>query len=416
MNAITQSPVPTHSHSQTEQSTVHHLHPEDFTTYTLRALLDEARLLMHQERAIHYRLTAVLRELDVRAHVDGKPLRLARWLHDHFGLTFGAAREKVRTARALGELPLIDAAFRDGQLSYSKVRALTRAATAANEAELVAIAKVTNADGVERVVRRIKQNACLDDVQAMIQSRALSTRWDDSGMLVIQGKLTPEQGEMFLKALARATEMLADTEGEADSGADSARSDDVEAYWAKRADALTHIMGDSLSDTPRRANAPGDRHQVVVHVSAETLTQTVSAETSPNGVPSETPLHPETVRRLTCDGGLLAIVEKDNGDPLSVGRKTRAIPPATRRALVARDRHCRYPGCGHVRYVEGHHIVHWAQGGETKLDNLVLLCSRHHRAVHEFGYRIQRASDGSFVFREPGGHNPMCTTMTPANE
>ena len=82
--------------AQTQPTPVHHLHPEDFSNYTLRALFTEARLLMHQERAIHYRLTAVFRELDARVHMDGKPLRLARWLHDTFGLTFGAAREKVR--------------------------------------------------------------------------------------------------------------------------------------------------------------------------------------------------------------------------------------------------------------------------------------------------------------------------------
>jgi hypothetical protein len=171
-------------------------------------------------------------------------------------------------------------------------------------------------------------------------------------------------------------------------------------------------MGDSLSEAPNRASAPGDRHQVVVHVAAEALAENVSAETFSVTIPAETPLHPETVRRLACDGGLLTIVEKDNGDPLNVGRKTRAIPPSTRRALLARDRHCRFPGCSHDRYVEGHHIVHWAHGGETRLDNLVLLCSRHHRAVHEFGYHIRRESDGTFRFMKPGVRKPAYTGVT----
>ncbi|MGE0624787.1 MAG: HNH endonuclease [Pseudomonadales bacterium] len=116
-----------------------------------------------------------------------------------------------------------------------------------------------------------------------------------------------------------------------------------------------------------------------------------------------TRLHPETVRRLACDGGLLTIIENPRGDPLNVGRKTRAIPPSTRRALVARDRHCQFPGCSQERYVEGHHIKHWAQGGETRPDNLVLLCSRHHRAVHELGYRIERTPEGELRFIRPGG-------------
>ena len=133
-----------------------------------------------------------------------------------------------------------------------------------------------------------------------------------------------------------------------------------------------------------------------VHVSAETLGGTNKpTNTDKNNVPAEK-LHPENIRRLACDGGLVTIIENAKGSPLNVGRKTRAIPPATRRALLSRDRHCQFPGCSQDRYVEGHHVVHWAKGGETRLDNLVLLCNRHHRVVHEFGYRIERTSDGRF--------------------
>ena len=177
---------------------VHHLQTNDFSAYPLLKLFDEARLLIQQESALQYRLAAVLRELDARDHFDGKPVRLARWLHDNFGLTFGAAREKVRTARALGNLPLIDGAFRDGELSFSKVRALTRVATPDNEADLLERARTMSADAVEQLVRRVKHNDCLEDVQVMIRSRALSTRWDETGMLVVQGKLTPEQGDGVL--------------------------------------------------------------------------------------------------------------------------------------------------------------------------------------------------------------------------
>ena len=155
------SPADSQALSHSLPQNVHHLIPEDFTRYTVRGLLDEVRLLMAQESALQYRLAAVLRELDGRDHVDGRPMRLARWLHHVFGVTFGTAREKVRTARALGSLPLIDAAFRDGQLSYSKVRALTRVATPENETELLAAARQTSAEGVEQLVRRMKQDACL---------------------------------------------------------------------------------------------------------------------------------------------------------------------------------------------------------------------------------------------------------------
>ena len=144
-----------------------------------------------------------------------------------------------------------------------------------------------------------------------------------------------------------------------------------------------------------------------VRVSAETLAGT-NTDTSTIDVPAET-LHPETIRRLACDGGLVTIIENAGGSPLSVGRKTRAIPPAMRRALLSRDRHCQFPGCTQHRYVEGHHIVHWAKGGETRLDNLVLLCGRHHRAVHEFGYRIERTNKGQVEVVKSAGSKSVCT-------
>jgi len=399
-NAIAQ----THQSSNPHRLNLHHLIPHNFEHFTLHALLDEARLLMGQERALQYRLAAVLRELDSRAHHGGKPMRLPQWLHDNFGLTFGAAREKVRTARALGSLPLIDAAFRDGELSYSKVRALTRAATSENEEQLLTLCRGSDAEGVERVVRQVKTQACLDDVQALIRSRSLSTRWDETGALLVQGRLTPEQGEVFLKALAKATEVLkksCDTERDSlDTNANANADTETDTYWAYRADALVQVMADSLIGG--NPSAPGDRHQVHVHVSAETLAgENTETEIDKTHVPAET-LHPETIRRLACDGGLVTIIENAKGGPLSVGRKTRAIPPSTRPALLSRDRHCQFPGCTQDRYVEGHHVVHWAKGGETRLDNLVLLCSRHHQAVHEFGYRIERTGTNGIKSRVGG--------------
>ena len=109
-------------------------------------------------------------------------------------------------------------------------------------------------------------------------------------------------------------------------------------------------------------------------------------------------LHPETVERLTCDAALVSILENGRGEVLNVGRKTRVIPSAIQRALKARDQTCRYPGCSQTRYVDGHHIEHWSEGGETKLDNLILLCRRYHRLVHEFGYRVKTSAvDFQFV-------------------
>ena len=111
----------------------------------------------------------------------------------------------------------------------------------------------------------------------------------------------------------------------------------------------------------------------------------------------------ETARRLCCDAGIVATVDGPTGEPLAVGRRTRTIPPAMRRALLIRDRGCRFPGCASTHRLHGHHVRHWAKGGETSLDNLLLLCPFHHRLVHEGGFDVHRLDDGAYRFVSPHG-------------
>ena len=111
----------------------------------------------------------------------------------------------------------------------------------------------------------------------------------------------------------------------------------------------------------------------------------------------------DTVRRLTCDGSLITIVEDDDGTPLDVGRKRRTVTTALRRALWSRDRHCTFPGCHNRCYVDAHHIEHWAEGGATSLENLMLLCTFHHTLLHEGGFKIRRDGDGAIYFQRPDG-------------
>ena len=110
----------------------------------------------------------------------------------------------------------------------------------------------------------------------------------------------------------------------------------------------------------------------------------------------------ETARRLACDAAKVEMRHGPDGEILDVGRRTRTISPALRRALAARDGRCRFPGCQNRR-CDAHHIEHWADGGETALDNLVLLCRRHHRAVHEEGFRITLDAAGDVHFTRPDG-------------
>jgi hypothetical protein len=149
--------------------------------------------------------------------------------------------------------------------------------------------------------------------------------------------------------------------------------------------------------------------EIVVHVDVETLSaDEIKRQSELADGPA---LAAETVRRLGCDAGVVAIIERD-AKPLSVGRRTRTIPPALRRALRSRDQGCRFPGCTHTRHLHAHHIQHWARGGPTAMSNLVQLCTYHHKLVHEGGYRVQIGSDAGLEFRRPDGEaiSPRCET------
>ena len=155
-----------------------------------------------------------------------------------------------------------------------------------------------------------------------------------------------------------------------------------------------------------------ERYQVVVHVTAETL---AGDETDRCEIENGPWLAPDTARRIACDGSLVKIVEDDGRNPLDIGRRTRAVPPAMRRALQSRDRGCRFPGCTQHRFVDAHHIHHWANGGDTSIDNLVLLCRHHHRLVHEGGFDIERIGGGNLRFKRPDGRVIEDHPRLPAN-
>jgi hypothetical protein len=298
----------------------------------------------------------------------------------------------------LRDLPRIRRAFAAGRLSYSKVRALTRVAGPAMERELVELALEATAAQLERLLRGYRR-ALADDADARQQERRhLSTQWDEDGSLTIRGSLPAEEGALFLKALEAASEAAAA------SAADEASADvggEQEQPRITRADALVAMaesaLGGGVGGCPG-----GDRHQVVVHIDADAIAAASGEDDSGAGeLMDGVPLPAEAARRLACDASVVALVER-NGEPLSVGRKTRSIPPSIARALGRRDRGCRFPGCGRDRFVDAHHIQHWAHGGETALANLVQLCRHHHRLLHEGGFTVEAHGD-DFVFRRPSG-------------
>jgi hypothetical protein len=253
-----------------------------------------------------------------------------------------------------------------------------------------------------RLYRRVKRAEALKNENERHDHRELSWRINEDGYWLLQGRFTPEQGAVIRKALEKAQDALF----EPDSPQAGESREPVRDYQlphpvaTRRADALERIADNYLAGGENDRNG-GDRYLVNLHTDIETLRA--------DGTGAEAELEDccdvpaETSRRMACDASIVHWHETAKGEPLSVGRKARTIPPAIRRALQRRDRGCRFPGCTCTRFVDAHHILHWADGGETGMDNLVLLCRRHHRLVHEGGFEVATNQNGEIEFTRPGG-------------
>ena len=512
----------------------------------LARLGDRIAELSARIQAATHELLVLIREFDEQEGWDGC-LSCAQWLSWRAGLSPGAAREHVRVARALGNLPRLSDAMRRGKVSYSKVRAVTRVATAENEQTLLDVALAGTAAHVERIARawrRIDRNVEQAEERRRGASRELRTWVDEDGMVVVRGRLTPEVGAVLRRALEAACDQARRAPA-SDGGAEKEAADALagvedeaaaaaEPTFAQRqADAIGTVAEAALAGGLDRGTA-GDRYQVVLHVDAGALAEprdvpagtsggaesgsapradgdrvpagtpaaarvadgpgdgssmrtampgragrvqrprwrrtsgpcpgarstipasdtaasepaTAGSKLTPSAararrssptrcahrpatsasIPSAAPdarsqtvldeaggihVSPETARRMACDAATVTLRHGPGGEILDVGRRTRTISPALRRALAARDRQCRFPGCGNLR-VDAHHVRHWADGGRTALDNLVLLCRRHHRAVHEEGFRVTVDAAGGVQFLRPAGRPLLEAPPAPA--
>ncbi len=384
-----------------------------------------AELSVRLDAATH-RLLACIRQFDAANGWGAQgALTCAHWLSWRVGLDLATARERVRVARALGVLPAIDGALAAGTLSYAKVRALTRVATPANEATLLEMALCATGGQLERICRGYRSARGQDD-PIPPEARSLRRRPLPGGMVKLEIVLSPDEADLVARALDRAREVehahasaeasatLTREGDQADVSAESAQktpasrlsvrhveTSDEEASpppaWPSRAAGLVTLAQGFLAGHPVGGNG-GERFQVIIHVDQDPLAEdgTLSA-TLDDG----TRVAAEALRRVACDCGLVAMA--GTGEELNVGRRTRSIPPAIRRVLHERDRGCRFPGCTHQRFLHGHHVRHWLHGGETSVDNVVLLCTYHHRLVHEGGWQIERDEEGQWRFVAPNG-------------
>ncbi len=397
------------------------------------ALGDEIATLAAHIHAATHRLLVLLAEFDSRNGWEREGHRsCAHWLSFRTGIDLGAAREKVRAARALLGLPQTSAAMARGELSFSQVRALSRVANAENEGDLLELARGCTTAQLERVVRGWKRGSREDEAtleRELHESRMFSVFPDEEGMYVVRGKLPPEVGALLMRAVEAASDALyRDEAGIERLAGGSPPTDTLRAAAQRRADALgllaERAMAAGFGAGP--GGAPGDeaapisgtraaRYQVVLHVDAATLSEDseplsedgkaggeVGGASGRSELEDGTRVSGETSRRISCDAALVRITHAPDGSVLDVGRRTRTIPPALRRALEGRDRGCRFPGCG-LRFTDAHHVKHWADGGETSMGNTLLLCKHHHALVHEGGWRVNWAGEGLPVFVDPRG-------------
>jgi hypothetical protein len=384
----------------------------------------------------------------------------AAWLAWKCQVAPGTAKDHVRVARALKELPVIRAEFAAGRFSYSKVRALARIATPETEQALTEMAESMTAGQVERFAaahRKCTRNDPADAGQPPPERR-LTWRISDDGGITFTATLPPEDGAVILQALRASRDDLEhphDPEYPCDestpqSGPPSAPpTGQPERIPAEDlADALTDVCASYLQAKIATADNP-DVYQVIIHAGATAITDDgAPGANSPHsegtrhtggaGVSAETPRHtavprqptatgqaqwpawhpahpdrchtedgpaitPAALQLIGCNATISTMVHDADGTVLAVGRRTRTPAPALRRAVRERDRYrCRFPGC-ESRRVDLHHIRHWANGGETSQGNLLCLCRRHHRIVHDKGYII--TASGQFHTRD-GKHVP----------
>ena len=448
-----------------------------------------------------WRFVKLIAAMDrTRSWREGGYCNLGNWLDHRCGLGPCAARERIRIGRALERLPHIDDAFRDGAISYSKVRAITRVATPETDAMLLAIAEGSSAAQLESLVRTYERVGGSDGKRASSEERrGLSWHYED-GMLVLTAAVPAERGALVIKALqqvvdgardereayhrsllpvagcgeaagsaadegvedtgraqvasegsdgtpaegagaigrkevpTQARSAAADVSAEArvdrkdrDNGEESsaraasaavpnvdvpgdvsAETDDLPAWLTFELASREQRFADALVDMAEhclasRAGAwkrrrAGQRYEVMLTIGRNELAGRQAAGGARYHVEPDWGIDEEDARHIACDADLTEFIQDAQGNLLNYKRRRRIVPARLLRALKLRDHNrCRFPGCSHQRHVEAHHVQHWIDGGETRLDNLVLLCSAHHRLLHHGAFHVT-IEDGDVVF------------------
>jgi hypothetical protein len=301
-----------------------------------------------------------------------------------YGISAWKAHRWIHAAHTLEDLPMISEALTSGELGIDKVVELARFATAETQAGLVRWAKRVS-PGAVRHRGDLAARASIAEVQDAHHARFLSWWYSPDGhRFGLEAELPAAQGAIVARALERIAEQI------------PAMPDEADPYFARarRADALVALCSARLGTDPDQ-----DRATVVIHTQLDAL----HAGAGGSEIEGGPPVHPETVRRALCNARVQTVVEDGSGTVVGLGRMAREPSGWMMRQIRYRDRECRFPGCGARRFTQAHHLVWWRHGGRTDLDNLVLICSFHHRLVHEHGWSVRRDADGTIRWFLPDG-------------
>jgi hypothetical protein len=385
---------------------------DDLRSHDLRSLdageiasdLDEIERAM---RVLEAERARRLVEFERRgAHADDGFLSLSAWLVARHRVAPSTATRRVRVAHSLAVMPQAAEAFAGGELSDAAVGLLASARDAfpleyaGCEEALLRAARTLPVVGLRSVVEYWRQAQDLAqaerDEDERFERRSLSVSPSLQGMVRVDGDLDPETGQALMTALRAVM----------DADARVHAAPDLRRPGQRRADALGQICR-SWMDSSHRPMIVGERPHVVVTLDLEAL----EGRAGRSELQDAGPVTPETARRLACDARVSRVITDGPSRPLELGRSTKVVTPALRRAVAVRDGGCRFPGCGRPPgWCDAHHVRHWADGGETSLSNLVLLCRPHHRAIHR-GFGIEMV-DGDPVFIRPNG-TPLATEPAP---
>ena len=341
-------------------------------------------------RGLRLRLEAIV-ELDVPVvwETDGART-FAHWLSGRLGISHWAASRLINAAHSLPFLPQVDRAFQGCRLSIDKVIELTRFATPENEERLIKWAERVSPACIRRKAD-VESRRSLEDAVEPDKARWLNYSWFDEGRRMgLEGEFPADQGAVIAKALDRLADAMPDI-------IDEDAEDPVprhESLAERRADAIFSMASATIA-----VDQNPDLATVVVHADLGTLAdEDASCEFEHGPV-----IHSETARRLSCDCRLEVVLHNERGETAGVGRKSRTVPPWMARQLRKRDFGCTFPGCSSKRFLHAHHIEHWSRGGPTDLDNLVLVCTFHHKLVHEYGWNVELGLPGIAHWYRPSG-------------